>query len=102
MKTKREKCPNCNGSGTFQEGGMFSQYVKCDVCFGTGKKVECKTRNPARIYPLLNKIGEYWVQNPDLRLGQIIVNFTGLDGASLFHLEDEEFEKLIDKYAKKK
>lgn len=56
-------------------------------------------RNPARIYPLLNKIGDIWIKNPDLRLGQLIyIIGAGKfgDGGRLFGIEDDEFEELID------
>ena len=56
-------------------------------------------RNPARIYPLLNEIGDLWIKEPDLRFGQLITNISG--GKDLFYIEDENFEKLIDKYKKK-
>lgn len=62
-------------------------------------------RNPARIYPLLNKIGDIWIKNNQLRLGQlinIIVNKNRkATGRNLFFLEDEDLEKLIDIYNKK-
>lgn len=63
-------------------------------------------RNPARIYPLLNKIGDLWIKHPDLRFGQLIENIKRLDKTTrisndLFFIEDDEFEKLIDKFGDK-
>lgn len=62
-------------------------------------------RNPARIYPLLNKIGDLWVKHPDLRLGQLLYNiqsFGGdVDAHKMYAMEDDELEKLVDSYAKK-
>ena len=63
-------------------------------------------RNPARIYPLLNKIGDVWIKNPDLRLGQLIyVILSDLDddvyADEMFGIEDDRFETLVDAYAKK-
>ncbi len=58
-------------------------------------------RNPARIYPLLNKIGDYWIRNPDLRFGQIIEGFKMKhDIDDLFYFEDEYFQQLFEEYAK--
>lgn len=62
-------------------------------------------RNPSRIYPLLNKIGAIWIKHPDMRLGQLIENIRRMDKINiyednLFYIEDEKFEKLIDKLAK--
>ena len=37
-KRRKNSCQNCNGWGEAQDGGMFSQFYKCDVCKGTGKK----------------------------------------------------------------
>jgi hypothetical protein len=59
-------------------------------------------RNPSRIYPLLNKIGDYWVKNPDLRFGQIIENLKKANSIDdLFYIEDKHFEKLFEKLIKK-
>ena len=63
-------------------------------------------RHPARIYPLLNKIGDIWIKHPDLRFGQLIEIISsghpcGHNGFDPFYIEDEEFEKLIDLYNKK-
>lgn len=58
-------------------------------------------RNPARIYPLLNKIGDYWIRNPDLRFGQIIENLKRANKIDdLFYIEDDVFKKLIEQYTK--
>ncbi len=65
-------------------------------------------RNPSRIYPLLNKIGDIWIKNPDMRLGQLIENITheykkkgGSISGDIFYIEDEDFEKLIESWGKK-
>jgi len=65
-------------------------------------------RDPSRIYPLLNKIGDIWIKNPDLRLGQLIyilINPMAVKSQNeitsvMFNIEDELFEKLIDSYIK--
>ena len=55
-------------------------------------------RNPNRIKPFLKKLEEYWEKHPDLRFGQIIINMKPESkNPPLFFIEDEDFEKLIDK-----
>jgi len=44
-------------------------------------------RNPKRIEPILQKIKEIWMKNPDLRLGQLIGNV--IDPKYLYEIEDE-------------
>lgn len=70
---------------------------------GAWLAVETQMRNPARIYPLLNKIGDIWVKNPDLRLGQLIecIKASGNFHPDLFNIEDDQFEFLVDTFAKK-
>lgn len=57
-------------------------------------------RNPSRIYPLLNQIGDIWSRHPDLRFGQLIKNIEacGPGDGGLFCIEDDEFEKAIEKF----
>ncbi len=56
-------------------------------------------RDPNRISRILNLIEKLWKQNPDLRLGQLIIGLTDNDriGAKkdLFYLEDDELEIII-------
>ena len=77
-------------------GGVFLDH-------GTWLAVEAQMRNPARIYPLLNKIGDIWVKNPDLRLGQLIecIKAGGNLHPDLFNIEDDQLEVLVDKFANK-
>jgi uncharacterized protein YihD (DUF1040 family) len=44
-------------------------------------------RDPDRIDPMLDLLAQVWKQNPDWRLGQVIVNAT--DKAT-FHVEDND------------
>jgi uncharacterized protein YihD (DUF1040 family) len=44
-------------------------------------------RDPARIDRLLDALRRYWMQHPDLRLGQIVCNASG--EVDPFYLEDE-------------
>lgn len=47
-------------------------------------------RDPDRITPALERLGEYWRANPDLRLGQIITNAAAVAGStSTFYIEDD-------------
>lgn len=45
-------------------------------------------RNPYRIRSIMNRLTNIWAANPDLRLGQLLINALP-DNA--FYLEDEEF-----------
>ena len=56
-------------------------------------------RDAKRIKPLLETIEKVWSENPDFRLGQLIVCICKKDGMdNLFNLEDEEFSKKLDKF----
>ncbi len=57
-------------------------------------------RDPSRIFIILNKIGNIWIKNPDLRFGQLIEILTNDCKIPLFYLEERDFEKLIDKFNK--
>jgi len=46
-------------------------------------------RKPERIDPIIERLRSLWHTNPDLRLGQIIVNAFGT--ADPFYVEDELF-----------
>lgn len=47
-------------------------------------------RDPARIDRVLELLREYWLANPDLRLGQILGNFRGK--ATSYGVEDDVIE----------
>lgn len=51
-------------------------------------------RDPKRIKPLLEKIEKLWTNNPDYRLGQLIMVITKTDehNPKLFNMEEDEFE----------
>lgn len=58
-------------------------------------------RNPARILPLLIRVGHAWMRCPDQRLGQLLTNTVKSDDTNrMFYLEDEEFVQKIEEYAK--
>jgi uncharacterized protein YihD (DUF1040 family) len=48
-----------------------------------------KTRDPSRIELVLNALREYWNENPDLRLGQILENISSRSSKPTFYLEDD-------------
>jgi len=45
-------------------------------------------RDPQRIREILEIIANIWYKNPDLRLGQILVNATSITG-DMFYVEDD-------------
>lgn len=45
-------------------------------------------RDPARIRPFLDRLEKLWLAYPDLRLGQLILNWTG-DDHLLYFAEDD-------------
>jgi len=57
-------------------------------------------RDPKRIPRLLKKVEKFWKKYPDLRLGQLIINFAyDTDG---YFIEDDKLEKRLDKELNKK
>jgi uncharacterized protein YihD (DUF1040 family) len=48
-------------------------------------------RDPARIEVLLELLRQYWKQNPDLRIGQIITNLSSSKRMSIdpYYIEDD-------------
>jgi hypothetical protein len=64
-------------------------------------------RNPKRIAGMLKVLEEVWRDEPDCRLGQIIVSAAILSGGKvvcpeIFHLEDEDMLRGIKELAKGK
>lgn len=55
-------------------------------------------RDPNRIIPILEKLKEYWLKYPDLRLCQIIVNIAG---DNPFYIEDYVFGDRLDRELEK-
>lgn len=51
-------------------------------------------KNPARIHDVLEMLADYWLERPDLRLGQLIMNL-GVD----YYTEDEELLRTLDAFA---
>lgn len=52
-------------------------------------------RDPTRIPRILYRIGEIWWKNPELRLGQLIMNV--IDSKYLYEIEDDLLIELIEK-----
>lgn len=52
-------------------------------------------RNPNRIPLVLGAIEREWRKNPDLRLGQLIVNAIGRDQKLIFGCEDDRLIRLV-------
>jgi hypothetical protein len=58
-------------------------------------------RDPKRIPKIIEKLQKVWEQNPDLRLGQLIVNLVPRNRDSMwvsdpFYVEDNEWESSLD------
>lgn len=39
-KTKKVKCPDCNGKGYIYNPFGINEYEKCDTCDGSGKIIK--------------------------------------------------------------
>jgi len=52
-------------------------------------------RDSNRIDEVLELIWEAWKQNPDLRLGQLLLSATGIQCAPLFYMEEDELCRQI-------
>ena len=54
-------------------------------------------RNPDRIPEILKELEEFWKQNPDLRLGQIISNlsYESMRNNDPFYMEDKDLLELL-------
>ena len=53
-------------------------------------------RDPNRIPEILRTVSKVWYKNPDLRLGQLILNACPTD-AGLYYLEDQELLENLKK-----
>ena len=57
----------------------------------------CNMRDQNRIDNILNSIGDIWKKQPDLRLGQLLLNV--MQDPMLYYIEDEALiEKLKEFY----
>lgn len=53
-------------------------------------------RDPERIDRILEKVGRFWKEVPDWRLGQLVSNLIGTGPQDVFHLEDTQLEQALD------
>lgn len=54
-------------------------------------------RNPERIPDILEKLEALWINYPDMRLGQLLVNLAPPRlHNDIFYWEDEDLEKALD------
>jgi hypothetical protein len=65
-------------------------------------------RDPARIDAILSKLREIWMQDPDMRFGQLVYNLywqmpetrkVGMAGIDIFYVEDDAFERRLTEVA---
>lgn len=57
-------------------------------------------RDPKRISKTLNILKQIWKMNPDLRLGQLILN--AINEEDLYYIEDDKIlEKIVSTYSQK-
>ena len=55
-------------------------------------------RDPKRISRIINKLSKLWERHPDQRFGQLLENYvTGTPTASNWFIEDDYWERIIDK-----
>jgi hypothetical protein len=67
------------------------------------------TRDPARIARICALLRAYWTTHPDLRLGQIVGNFTptartsvgGAEPGDPYYIEDEVYERALQQAGKR-
>ncbi len=52
-------------------------------------------RDPERIKPMLDMVRTVWRRDPDMRLGQMLMNCE--EGDDLYFIEDEELFRRLDK-----
>ena len=59
-------------------------------------------RDANRIEKIMSKIGMIWLENPDLRFGQLVSNlFYKMGHSDMFYVEDDELEKFLDNFLDK-
>jgi len=60
-------------------------------------------RDPDRINIVLEKIRRLWLHDPDIRLGQLLINLVEPKSPcpELFYLEEKELLRKLDAYSRK-
>ena len=56
-------------------------------------------RDPKRIEVMLDLIRRAWYLDPDMRLGQLLVNATGITG-DMFYVEDYTVQEALARFAR--
>lgn len=107
---KTVPCPQCGG-------GREKFVERCSLCHGAGHASAQRVRlwhnygrdrlaaqgravgeHAKRV--VLDRILRVWLQEPDLRLGQLITNaMVHTDG--LFYVEDEDLAKVLEEWVKR-
>lgn len=59
-------------------------------------KKERKMRDPERITRILEFLRVIWSRNPDLRLGQLLLNCAYPNTDDIYYLEDDELLKRLE------
>lgn len=106
-RPKTMSCPQC-------DGGRETFVERCSLCHGEGRAPVQRVRlwhnygrdrlaaqgRAVREHEksvVLDRILRVWLQEPDLRLGQLITNaMVHMDG--LFYVEDEDLAKILEKW----
>ena len=66
-------------------------------------------RDPERIDSILSKLREVWMQDTDMRFGQLVYNLywllpetkkIGMNGIDMFNVEDDVLERFLDRTVK--
>lgn len=57
-------------------------------------------RDPKRIKRIVEKYAKVWETVPDWRFGQLLSNMHGCGQQDVFHTEDDDLEKGMDKWLK--
>lgn len=66
-------------------------------------------RDPERIDSILSKLREVWMRDTDMRFGQLVYNLywlmpetkkIGMNGIDMFNVEDDVFERFLDRTVK--
>ena len=58
-------------------------------------------RNPKRIPKILKEVEKAWEKNPDLRLGQFLLNLFPFYSVDLYYIEDEVLAKKLKEFYEK-
>ena len=57
-------------------------------------------RDKERVKPFLSKFEKLWMENPDLRFGQLVYVLSKESDVDMFFLEEKEWLRCVDKFKK--